>query len=69
MGDSWIMASFVMLSYNTGMFPLVGMAFTPAKKLYGHPVQDILPAYCEWQGKTQKYEEQAYHTLKSSEAF
>ena len=47
---------------------------SPAQKLYGHPIQDILPAHRrsfsqEWQQKSQEVEEQANQTLKSSEAF
>ena len=47
---------------------------SPAQKLYGHPVQDILPAHRrsflqEWQQKSQEVEEQAKQTLRSSETF
>ena len=47
---------------------------SPAQKLYGHPVQDILPAHRrsfsrQWQQKSQEVEEQAKQTLQSSEAF
>ena len=47
---------------------------SPAQKLYGHPVQDILPAHRrsflqEWQQKSQDVEEQAKQTLQSSETF
>ena len=47
---------------------------SPAQKLYGHPVQDILPAHHhsflqEWQQKSQEVEEQAKQTLQSSETF
>ena len=47
---------------------------SPAQKLYGHLVQDILPAHRrsfsrQWQQKSQEVEEQAKQTLQSSEAF
>ena len=47
---------------------------SPAQKLFGHPVQDILPAHRrsfspEWQQKSQEVEEQAKQTSQSSEAF
>ena len=45
-----------------------------AQKLYGHPVQDILPAHHhsfspEWQQNSQEVKEQANQTSQSSEAF
>ena len=48
--------------------------FSPAQKLYGHPVQDTLPAHrCsfepEWQCSAQEADQQATYTLQQSETF
>ena len=47
---------------------------SPAQKLYGHPVQDILPVHRrsfskEWQQKFQEAEEQSRQALQASENF
>ena len=47
---------------------------SPAQKLYGRPIQDILPAHCylfalEWQRSFQEAEDQAAHTLQQLELF
>ena len=47
---------------------------SPAQKLYGHPVQDTLPAHChsfspEWQRSSQEVDQQAAHTLHQAETF
>ena len=48
--------------------------FSPAQKLFGHPVQDILPAHRrsfapEWQHNTTEAEQQTDVTLQSSAKF
>ena len=47
---------------------------SPAQKLYGHPVQDSLPAHRrsfapEWQRSSQEADQQAAHTLRQSETY
>ena len=47
---------------------------SPAQKLYGHPVQDSLPAHRrsfapEWQRSSQEADQQAAHTLHQSETY
>ena len=47
---------------------------SPAQKLYGHPVQDTLPAHRqsfspEWQRSSQEADQQASHMLNQSEKF
>jgi len=47
---------------------------SPSQKLYGHPVQDILPAHRrsfaeEWQNKVEAAEQKTNQTLQSSEAY
>ena len=47
---------------------------SPAQKLYGHPVQDTLPAHRrsfapEWQRSLQEADQQASHTSTQSETF
>ncbi len=52
-------------------------SLSPAQKLYGRPVQDIIPAHHrsfseewqEWQHKPEAAEQQAQQTLKSSEEY
>ena len=49
-------------------------SLSPAQKLYGGPVQDIIPAHHrsfseEWQHKAEAAEHQAQQTLKSSEEY
>jgi len=47
---------------------------SPAQKLYGRTIQDMMPAHRhlfapEWQHSAQEAEQQAAHTLKQSESF
>ena len=47
---------------------------SPAQKLYGHPIQDTLPAHCrsfspEWQRSLQEANQQASYMLHQSETF
>ena len=74
MAGSWTMINFVMLFLQYHNTPSRKDGLSPAQKLYGHAVQDILPAHHrsfsqEWQRKTQEAEEQAKQTLQSSESF
>ena len=46
----------------------------PAQKLYGHPIQDVLPAHhssfvLEWQRRNQEAKQQAEATLKASQRY
>ena len=47
---------------------------SPAQKLYGHPIQDVLPAHHnsfapEWQHSNQEAKKQAEATLKASQRY
>ena len=47
---------------------------SPAQKLFGHPIQDTLPAHChslapQWQNSVQEVEGHAAETLHQSKIF
>ena len=70
-----MMRSFVDHYYSTATHPCSRKdGLSPAQKLFGHPVQDILPAHRrsflpQWQRPVQEATQQAEDTSKSSAAY
>ena len=74
MVDTLIMRNSAVHSSNIGTHPLERMDSPPAQKLFGHPVQDTLPAHHrsfapEWQRTNQEAQQQTNITLQSSANF